>query len=602
MPKLSRLFAFSLAGVFVIGAMSAQSAMALEIEVTPVSAMERIYPDRPPGPDRLPGEQLPFVEDVPRGGRAVFQFAIQPAKRSGTLSFAVTQPTTASGVALAGEVRVQALQDVLVEANGCGCANSRDGKVPPQESLAYRVRRAPFMVYEVITNTAEAAVDGRDVHATVVRVDVGRDAAPGLYTGTFRVNQDNGAAGTVPFSCRVSSVTLPEKRVFDSVHWLWAQPENLTSGKVPEWWSEEHWQLLAAAGATLRDYGDSVLYTPLFIGEHPLITVSAAADGTWEFDFSRFERWMKTFRELGYEKFIGYHVAGGNFPKPPGSTPYDRVMVTDPATGGHSWLALTMDEYLGEFLPQFFTRLNERLEAGGWKGGYIQAITDEPLTEALPAYARVREVIRRHLPGVGTTDALHRSFADYSALSDYPAFWFGYVYLPQWKDVVDERRAAGKASWIYHACSPGPPHPNRHLDDPLVLCRIMPWIADYCKATGLVHWGANGYRGADPFITSVGPLPDGSTTPGHPPGDNWMFYPTPDGLVGSLRMAALQQGIQDFELLTQLRVKNPAAADRIAERIVSVMILDSKNQNLQARFSRTPADCHQARRDLLEAL
>jgi len=458
------------------------------------------------------------------------------------------------------------------------------------------------MVYEVITSAAEVNVDGREVHAAVVRVDVGRDAKPGLYTGTFEVKQDKGPAIKVPFSFRVSPVLLPEKRIFDSVHWLWAHPENLTNGQVPEWWSEEHWKLLAAAGATLHDYGDSVLYTPLIIGEHPLITVTSSGDGKWEFDFSRFDRWMETFRKVGYEKFIGYHIAGGNHPKPPGGKPWDMVMVAETATAGTTPLNITMDAYLADFLPQFFTQLNARLDARGWKQGYIQAITDEPLAEAVPQYARVKEVILKHLPGVGTTDAYHRSFDEYSALSDYPAFWFGYVYLPQWKDMAAKRRAEGKTTWIYHACSPGPPHPNRHLDDPLVLSRIMPWIADYCKATGLLHWGANGYRGANPYITSVGPLPDGSTTPGHPPGDNWMFYPTPEGLVGSLRMTALQQGIQDFELLAQLRAKNPEEADRIAGKIISIMILDYGNKNIQSEFSRDPADYLTARRILLEEL
>ena len=93
---------FPLACAFVSGTMSAPSASPQEIEVTPVSAMERIYPDRLPGPDRIPGARPPVIEDVPRGGRAVFRFAVQPTKRSGTLSFAVTQLTMESGVALAG--------------------------------------------------------------------------------------------------------------------------------------------------------------------------------------------------------------------------------------------------------------------------------------------------------------------------------------------------------------------------------------------------------------------------------------------------------------------------------------------------------------------
>ena len=139
--------------------------------------------------------------------------------------------------------------------------------------------------------------------------------------------------------------------------------------------------------------------------------------------------------------------------------------------------------------------------------------------------------------------------------------------------------------WLYHCCSPYPPFPNRHLDERLSDSRLYPWLAHLLDADGYLYWGANILRGADPYATSVGPLPNGSQDPGHPPGDNWTFYPGPDGLRPSMRMVAFREGLEDHSLVSGLFTgQYPDSVLRIA---AGKQLLDANQSHLLDRGSLT---------------
>lgn len=556
------------------------------LQMTRVDPLERVYPDQaPPATDAL--------AHVPRGGRAYFQVALQGAADAGALDLSASPFVAADGKVLAGKVRIQVLRAVTVEANDCGCAKTQAGKTPPRDVLESAARRAPFRVYEVLTENATVAFDGRATYAAVARLDVPRNAQPGLYRGMLSAVSDGTIKASSSLDVQVHAAVLPERQALDATHWLWPEPQNLTDGPPPSWWSEGHWRLLEASGLALRDYGDTVMFTPLFSAEHPLITVSATATGTraWAFDFTRFDRWVTTFQRQGFSRFIGQHTGRSR-----------TVLTHDPATGSAVSLKFSEDDYQRNFLPAFYAALHSHLRKRDWLGCYLQALADEPKAEALPAYRRLSETFRKHMPGVNTVEALNHAFDRYAAQVDVPAWWYGYVYSQEWPDLIRLRASAGKANWIYYACTPRTPYPNSHLDQPLWRCRALPWVADYCLASGVLHWAANGYRGADPYASSVGPLPNGSTAPGHPPGDNWLFYPTARGLTGSLRMAAFQQGVEDYALLALLRRKDPESAARIAGGIVREMVLDYPNKDIRSDYADIAGSYHEARQQLLARL
>jgi len=265
-------------------------------------------------------------------------------------------------------------------------------------------------------------------------------------------------------------------------------------------------------------------------------------------------------------------------------------------------LGFPRDTYVQDFLPSFLADLYGHLKSRGWTSLYAQHLVDESHAENYEAYARVAALVRKHLPGIPTIDAMNRIFDRYSTQLGIGVWWYGYIYLPQWRGLMEQRVTQGKTNWIYTACSPGPPCPNTHLDMPLCMTRIFGWLAHYYKAEGFLHWGANMYRGADPYKTSIGPLPNGSQAPGHPPGDNWWYYPTDDGLVPSLRCVALREGIEDYALLRMLEGRDRTQAKAILSQIVRELYLDYPNRDLRVNCARDSLAFHRARRELLLAL
>jgi iduronate 2-sulfatase len=553
------------------------------LRLTAADPLDRIYTDRAPCAAQA-------YAHVPRGGRALFPFVLRAAPTNGTVTLTASPFTTESGVLMSAEPRLHVLREVRVEANYGGCAKTRAGSTPPRDIAESVVRLAPFDVYEVLTDETSVALDGRFAYASLVRIDIPRNALPGEYRSCVAASLNGRPHASAPITLRVYRTALPESQKMDITHWLWPEPQNLTDQEPPEWWSTHHWHLLEAAGNTLRDYGDNVMFTPLFLGEHPLIPVTAQGS-EWRFEFGRFDRWIDLFEKQGFRRFIGQHVRS-----------HLKVHVRDSATGATRPLATSEETYQHRFLPAFLTALNAHLRERHPGVNYLQALWDEPKPEQEPAYRLLTETVRRHLPSARTVEALNHAFGLYSGCVDVPAWWYGYVYSRRWPELIDSRIAEGRENWIYHACTPRPPHPNTHLDAPLWRCRALPWVAAYCRATGYLHWAANGYRGANPYAASIGPLPNGSTAPGHPPGDNWLFYPTARGLTGSLRMAAFQQGVEDADLLTLLHGRDPQAAAQISKSIIRDLVLDYPEKDIRADYANVPRPYHDARQRLLSHL
>lgn len=540
------------------------------LQAVRVDVHERLYPDR--WPEHTEVETV----SVPRGAPATFQFAVR-AKSKGTARLSITCDAP-------GKVRLHWLQSVHVEGNTQGSLKNYPGGEVPEGWMEHLVRKAPFDTLEVLVEDNTMPIVPDNTHGVVLEFMVPRDAKPATYDGTLLIFLDNEEAAA-PFSFRVHRTALPDPLPLHSVHWLWPEPHNLTNGAVPEWWNEQHWQLLEVAGRQLRRFGDDTVYTPLVNYRQPLIQITRHKNNTFTFDYSRFDRWGEMFLGLGFRYLSGHHILnlvhshmGGTF-------------VIDEATGKkqpllkdtkdqEAWLA---------FLPTFYGSFHAHLKKKGWVDNYIQCQYDEPKDVEL--YKRLAALVRKHMPGVRTTDAINSNRQDtYSPLVDEQVF--NLIGLNQYQQVAAERVAAGKGVWLYHCTSPYPPHPNRHIDSYLTESRLYPWLCYKLGANGFLFWGANIYRGADEYKTSIGPFPNGSQNPGHPPGDNWLYYRSTQGLRPSIRIVSFREGLIDHALLTMLEKRNPKLAKDMVTTIVPNI----------TTFERNPVAYHQTRTAILEAL
>ena len=79
-----------------------------------------------------------------------------------------------------------------------------------------------------------------------------------------------------------------------------------------------------------------------------------------------------------------------------------------------------------------------------------------------------------------------------------------------------------------------------------------------------------------------------------PPGDAFIVYPDRghQTVRSSIRLEAMREGIEDYEMLRELKAKNPAEADRLAGEAIASF----------TEYVRDPAAFRKVERELLEDL
>lgn len=123
-----------------------------------------------------------------------------------------------------------------------------------------------------------------------------------------------------------------------------------------------------------------------------------------------------------------------------------------------------------------------------------------------------------------------------------------------------QRQALGEIMWAYTAlCQGKRKSPWWHIDYPLLHYRVPAWICWRYGITGLLYWGGMVY-----WDQVDDPWTDANTyRPGSPEqlltfnGEGTLVYPARpcgfDGIVPSLRLKALRDGLEDFDYLEILR-------------------------------------------------
>ena len=425
-------------------------------------------------------------------------------------------------------------------------------------------------------------------HAVLFDMGISPDAKPGRYTGQLSI-ESAGSSALAPFSLIVHK-TVVREYALDSTHWFWPSPEYLTTELQPEWWSEKHWKLIENSGHRLAEYGQNVILTPLVEGAHPLVQTRLSSTGAYTFDFSQFERWVHLFLSLGFEKIEGAHLTTRAGISSKDIFAYDERSGKTKQIFEESHSPADQEAWL-DYLAKFLDALYAELEAKQWTSLYLQHIADEPSGEEqhLINYKLFREMVNRHLPGIPTLDAIWSDPTPYSSSMDIPAM--AIMKIPSFQPLVAARKQEGKTTWIYNFCKPYPPLPNRWLDMPLSNSRLYPLLAFKYQATGYLFWAANLYRGADPYKRSIGPVGHGAAH-GHSVGDNWLYYPGPKGLRGSMKMLAFREGLMDHALLTRLAEKDRTKSNGIIESVARSL----------TDYATEPQVFHAARKDLLVAL
>ncbi len=226
------------------------------------------------------------------------------------------------------------------------------------------------------------------------------------------------------------------------------------------------------------------------------------------------------------------------------------------------------DPRVDPFLVGFLSALNAHLNEKGWQQIYFQHILDEAHGAEVPYYEKFAQMVRRHLPGIRTLDAVDAARMP-EVLQKNCDLWVPLLgRFDDQMELLRRRMQSGREVWFYTCLFPRQRYLNRLIDYPLLKVRLLHWLNFRYGLTGFLHWGGKSWtpepmKDTQPVINNNTEL--------LPSGDAFILYPDPPNksVLSSIRFEAMREGIEDYEMLRALRVRKPAEAERIGSAALS---------------------------------
>lgn len=405
------------------------------------------------------------------------------------------------------------------------------------------------MVADIIDPHAKAiSMDAMSTRLVWVSCQVPTEAVAGTYSGTLSIKAGKHTVAKLPLHIKVIDHTLPAPKEWQFHLDLWQNPFAEARYYGTPLWSDAHlaamrpsMEMLAAAGQKVITA--SIMHKP-WNGQtedhfDSMVTWSKCLDGTWEFGFDVFDRWIEFMMSCGINNQINCFSMipwALSFPYYDVATNRMQVLRAAPGDAAYEdmWVAM---------LKAFSQHLREK----GWFGITTIAMDERPMHAMQKAMA----VIRKADPEfrVSLAGNWHPEIED--GLYDYCIALDQAELLPQ--EVFARRKAEGKKTTIYTCCTTHKPNTFTFS-----VPAEAAWYGFYVAGTeydGYLRWAYNSWV--------KHPLHD-TRFRQWPAGDTYVIYPYGRS---SVRFEKLIEGIQAYEKVRILRQEFTAAgnAAKLAE-------------------------------------
>ena len=465
--------------------------------------LAHIFRDDPPPADPTRGIHLL----AGRNETECYQVAIRPTRELADLRVVFDDLRRADGKQSisADGFSARFVNHVLVE------ENSR--ATPPEELL----RPAPDYFPDELSDDPSRTVAADAAQAVFLSFDIPPGTPPGIYGGSVYLETDLGLH-PIPITVEVVPVDFPENPRLWVVNWFSVDSFANRYGLKEygfEWWA----MLREYARMFHRHHQNVVTVSP------GLCEIWVEADGARTYDWSRFDRWCRTFLDEGVGRLNVTHL-GGRGPggwEAPEFILHDRP-AKERATGATTSVPVT----------EFAAELEKHLKKRGWLEITNLHIADEPIPVNVESWTQESSRIHAAAPGLKRMEAIQ-----VPDLRGFCELWVPQLnYFDQWHGDYDRWRRAGEMElWFYVAWVPQEKYPNRLIDTESIKPRVVHWFNYLYGATGYLHWGLNHWH-----------IKFGAFSPG----DEWMTWPGRDGPNSSLRYEAQREGLEDCEYLHML--------------------------------------------------
>ncbi|MFC2116625.1 glycoside hydrolase domain-containing protein [Bacteroidota bacterium] len=477
---------------------------------------------------RYPKEKVPLTSTSDlwearawKGEKVHTQILVWTKKDIAEISFRVNDLTADDGSRFPKEkIKPAFVRYTMSDDFGGGCAD-RDLSVD-----------VPSLMEDPIDIIDKIPVQANTVRPIWLSVQVPGEISAGKYKGSLIIHALKDYELTI--SLEVLDHILPPPSQWSYDFDIWQYPAPIARIHDVELWSEEHFELMRPYFEILANAGQKVISANIIeqpwgldhvhFDDPSLIKWTKKTDGSWEYDFSMFDRYISFVMDCGITQRINCYSM----------ITWDLSFIYyDEASGKNNSITLSpgSDEYTNYWkgmLEQFTSHLKEK----GWFGKTSIAVDERPVESMKALIALLKGVDpdwRIALAGDSYHPEIERDIYDY-CLASYLAFG---------DDVLKQRKAEGRPTTYYTACPEE--YPNGHTFSPPAENAFLGWHAAAKGYTGYLFWAFNTWV--------ANPLQDARWRR-YPSGDLFQFYPGPRT---SIRFEKLREGIQDFEKIRILR-------------------------------------------------
>jgi hypothetical protein len=534
MPLMFLLLLLMLALPLAIGGPSPQSLSSPGPVVGLIDEAQELFPDTKVNP---PLKRL----DVHTARNTVASVHVMITGLRGTESIAFSE-SDETGKATPGTQWYRLIDVPVTENTGLDRNTEKySGMINP-----YVVRRAPFRIYDPFRPVASPVT--ADSTSVALRIEVPVDAAtpPGVYKHRLTI-AIGGRAEQLEYVVNVHRATIPPLSRSTVSYINWHSIDNICSAHQVTKWSEPFWDMLGKYAHLMAQGRQNAFW---FIwGDY--FTFDSVGNVT-SFRRDTLERYIRVFLDAGMKTIHGAPMFGRR------DWFHNDMLLSVRASDNMEVDAVS--ERGKMMLFQMAKCIIAMMKENGWEKQWAQGVFDEPEDPFVDRYRELIGVLRGLKPDIQILEATMTT-----NVAGLVNIWCPQVQEYQaHRAFFDQRKAAGDRVWVYTCLSPGGPWLNRLLDEERLRQIYIGWALAKYDLQGYLHWGGN-FHTAKPFEELVRYHMEGQYLPA---GDSHILYPLPEGPLSSHRFEAHRIGMEDCELLAQLKSHDAPRAEQIIGEVV----------------------------------
>lgn len=410
------------------------------------------------------------------------------------------------------------------------------------------------LVPDMLDNLECFDMQAKSVRPVWVTINIPESAQPGTYTGKLIVSAQKQKEQHFEIELEIQDRIIPPSSEWVYHLDLWQHPSAVARVQNLEVWSDEHFEAMKPLMQMLSDAGQKVITATLnkdpwnvqtFDAYSDMISWTKNVDGTWQYDYSIFDKWIIFMNGIGINKMINcYSIVPWN-----NELHYKDVKTGEQVTVKADPGTKMFEDIWTPFLMDFKKHLKEK----GWLD-----ITNIAMDERSPQQMKATlELLKKVAPELGISLAdNHKSYKQYPYIKDMS------VKADAKVDIVDieYRKAKGLVTTYYVCCSDK--FPNMFTCSQSAEAVYSAWYSVAAGYDGFLRWAYNSWV--------ENPLKD-SRFRTWPAGDTYIVYPE---ARSSVRFERLIEGIQDAEKIRILR--RDLRESGTAESLKNLRLLDEE--------------------------